>query len=483
MQTRPSGTRPSPHATSAASRTNGSAVRRVVARAKVVQQVASGGIDVVSLLGVYVVLLMIVPSRIVLPGLGSIGTFANIYALMALMWLGASWLMRRVTPLSGTWPPRFAVGFFSIAVLLSYVAYARRGGTGLETNAADRGLIQLVAWISLVLLASSVRSEERLNKLLRLIVRCAAIIAVIGIIEFFLRRDILGWVQIPGLDATTVTLGSMTRGDFTRPYSTAIHPLEFATTLATILPFAIQQAFYRLDVSRLQRWLPVGLITIATLMTVSRTAVIGVAVALIVLVPTWSSQRRWPTFALLVVGLGMVKVAIPGLIGTLFALFSTLLNGGDSSTQARTGDYADVFGYVALTPWTGRGFGTFLPVLYRYTDNMYLLALVEMGVVGVLAIFVLMGTMLHCAGAGRRRFTEPRLRELGQSFTASAAVLLVCTATFDTLSFPQVSGLFFMLLGLSGVYLGLARQHQAAGWLSPAAVNPTLIPTPSESSR
>ena len=33
-------------------------------------------------------------------------------------------------------------------------------------------------------------------------------------------------------------------------------------------------------------------------------------------------------------------------------------------------------------PLFGRGFGTFLPELYRYIDNTYLLGLVEFGIVG-----------------------------------------------------------------------------------------------------
>ncbi len=434
---------------------------RVVARAKVVQR-AKSGLDVATVLSIYVVLLLLVPSRIVLPGLGSIGTPANLFALLALMWFVAGWLMRRgIEPLPGVGVPRFAIGFFAVAVLLSYVALARRGGSGLEINAGDRSLIQLAAWVSLVLLASSVRSMDRLERLLRLVIRCASIAAVVGIIEFFLRRDILAWIQIPGME-TAVVLGNMVRGSFTRPHSTAIHPLEFATTLAVILPFAIYQAFHRTDTGRLQRWMPVALISLATLMTVSRTAVIGIAVALLVLVPTWSSKRRWPTLVLLVVGLGMLKVAIPGLLSTIYQLFATVFNGGDSSTKARTGNYSDVFAYVAQSPWTGRGFQTFLPSLYRYTDNMYLLGLVEMGAIGVTAILVLYLAILHCGGSGRRRFTDPRMRELGQSFTAASAVLLVCTATFDTLSFPQVSGLLFMLLGLAGVYLGMAKRQEAS---------------------
>lgn len=143
-------------------------------------------------------------------------------------------------------------------------------------------------------------------------------------------------------------------------------------------------------------------------------------------------------------------------------MFTAWFNGTDSSANARVMDYEDVFGFVAERPWAGMGFGTFLPSLYRYTDNMYLLALVEMGIIGVSALLVLFFTLLHCAGAARRRLLHPVDRELALSFVACGAVVMVCTATFDTLSFPMVSGLFFLVLGLSGAYLGIAMRKVEA---------------------
>jgi O-antigen ligase len=120
-----------------------------------------------------------------------------------------------------------------------------------------------------------------------------------------------------------------------------------------------------------------------------------------------------------------------------------------------------VSSYLAERPWTGRGPGTFLPLLYRYTDNQYLLALLELGVVGVVAIVALYVVMVHCGGAGRRRFADPARRETGQGFVAVGFVMLVVTVTFDTLSFPMVAGSTFLMLGLSGAYLGVARGEQA----------------------
>lgn len=428
---------------------------RASARARVRQ----GGLHPATVLTVYVVLLVLVPSRLVVGGLGAVGTAANIWALLALLWVTGSWFTRRIQPLAGSRVSRAVMVPLGVAVLCAYVACARRDASGLEVNAADRGVILLAAWWGVVLIASAVDDLRRLKRLLRVLVRCATVVAGIAVAEFFTNSDLLAWLVIPGMDSSG-TGAVMTRGAFIRPTSTASHPLELATVLAMILPFAIQQAFdpeTRGGVVR--RWGPVALIAVGSLATVSRSAVIGVAIVVAILFPTWSSRRRWPALGFLVVALGLLKVAIPGFLSTIITMFTGWFNGTDTSTQARVMDYNDVLAFVALRPWTGMGFGTFLPTIYRYTDNMYLLALVEMGVFGVAALLILYVGMLHNGGAARRRFADPVNRELALSFVAAGVVILVCTATFDTLSFPMVSGLFFLLLGLSGALLGLARQE------------------------
>jgi hypothetical protein len=76
---------------------------------------------------------------------------------------------------------------------------------------------------------------------------------------------------------------------------------------------------------------------------------------------------------------------------------------------------------------------------------------------------------MHCGGAGRRRFSEDYQKETGQAFVAGALVTLVASATFDTLSFPMFSGSFFLLLGCSGAYYGIAKQELRANRGRPVA--------------
>ncbi|MFU8875993.1 O-antigen ligase family protein [Micromonospora sp. SL4-19] len=411
-----------------------------------------------SLLTLYVVLLMLVPSRLVFPGIGASGTVANLFVLVGLVWFLASWLMRRIKSAPFTRPPRLALLGIAVAVLLSYIAAARRDADPLEVSAADRGLIQLLVWTSIVLLATSVRDYDHIDRVLRIFVRCCTVIAAVAIGEFVLGMSLTAWIQIPGMSSGPQEL--VTRGAFVRPTATAANTLELAAVLATALPFALKQAFHGGERGALRRWLPVALIAMGAITTVSRTSVVGLVVVMLVLLPTWSARRAGGTLAVVLPALAVARVVLPGLAVTIIGLFTAMFDGGDNSTQSRTATSASVNAYIAERPWTGRGFGTFLPLIYRYTDNQYLLALLEMGVVGVLSIVVIYVTTLHCGGAGRRRFTDPARRETGQGFVAVGFVMLVVTFTFDTLSFPMVAGTTFLFLGLSGAYLGIARTEE-----------------------
>ncbi|MEV0899932.1 O-antigen ligase family protein [Actinoplanes sp. NPDC049802] len=413
-----------------------------------------------SLLAVYIVLLLVLPARLVVESIGASGTVANLFLLATLLWFGVSWLMRRASTAPGTRLPRLALFGYCVAVLLAYVAVGRRDADVMEYSAADRALLQLLIWLPLVLLATSLTEYRQIDRLLRLYVRLCAAMAALAMLEFVFKMSLTSWIVIPGL-ANNAQAELISRGDFVRPIATASNTLELASTLVIALPFAIQQAFHGEGRNTWRRWVPVALISLAAMMTVSRTSVIGLVIVLLALMPTWPAERVGKTFLVLIPALGVTRVVVPGLLGTLIGLFSAMLDGGDNSTQSREATSAEVDEFLAGYEWFGRGPGTFLPDLYRYTDNQYLLARLEIGVVGLIAILAIYVTIIHCGGAGRRRCTDPARRETGQGFVAVGFVLLVVTATFDTLSFPIVAGSTFLMLGLSGAYLGVARREQA----------------------
>lgn len=421
-------------------------------------------LDATTILTGYLALAFFIPSNLTLPALGGVGTPANVFALLGLLWYVASWLTGRIVPAPGTRGPRLVMCLLSAAVLMAYLADATRGGSHEEILGADRGLIGLLVWVSLVVLASAgIQDRDRLDTLLRRLVVMGTVVAAIGYYDFFASTNIADSISIPGLHASVAQISAMDRGSFTRPRSTTAHPLEFGGMLAILVPFAVHQAFdpVRRHAGALRRWAPVAVMGGALPLTVSRTSIIGAALVVLVMVPRWKPQRRWTAIGLLVASVGVFKVLVPGLIGTITTLFSTFLSNSDSSTQARTVKYSAIVPYLRERPLFGRGFGTFTPDLYFFTDNQYMLTLAETGLLGAVALLALFAAGIHHGGAVRRLAVGESDRELGQAFLASAVVGLVISATFDALSFPMFAGMFFLTLGAGGSCLGFVRRQAA----------------------
>ncbi|WP_405437462.1 O-antigen ligase family protein [Streptomyces avidinii] len=418
-------------------------------------------LDATALLSCYLALAFFIPSNLTLPGMGGVGTPANVFALLCLFWYLAAWITGRILPAPGTRLPRVVMCLLAFSVLGSYLANAMRGSSHKEVLAADRGLIGLLVWVSLVVLVSAgIQDRERLDVLLRRAVVMGTVVAAVGFYDFFTATNIADSISIPGLKSSVAQITTLDRGSFTRPRSTTAQPLEFGGMLAILLPFAVQQAFdpVRRHLRAWRRWGPVVLMGGALPLTVSRTSIIGALIVVLVMVLRWKPERRWAAIGLLMGSVACFKVIIPGLIGTITALFASFLTNSDSSTQARTVKYSAIVPYLDERPLFGRGFGTFLPELFFFTDNQYMLTLAEMGLVGLLALLVLLFTGIHQGGAIRRLARTESDRELGQAFFASALVSLVIAATFDALSFPMFAGVFFLTIAAGGSYLGFIRR-------------------------
>jgi O-antigen ligase len=327
----------------------------------------------------------------------------------------------------------------------------------LEKNAADRGLIFVFGWLGvLVLTADGITSMTRLTTLLRRVVFGATAMGALGMIQFFTRLDAAMYIKIPGLVTLVPYTDLLSRGALNRPSATASHPIEFGAVLAISLPLAIHQARFAPPGQRLRRWLQVAVIGATAPMTVSRSAMLGLAMVAIVILPTWKRRERWVAYgAILTAGVAM-WATVHGLVGTITGLFSAI--GTDSSTESRTKAYSAAGSYIAQHPWLGRGLGTFLPQTYFYIDNQYLTSLVETGIIGLLALLALLLTGWTTARAARRMTADPEARHLAQCLAACAAVATVSFATYDALSFSRAAGLTFLLLGCAGALWRLLRE-------------------------
>jgi polysaccharide biosynthesis protein PslJ len=416
--------------------------------------------DAVSLITVYVIFLMAIPSRYTFAPLGGAGAPSTILGVILLV----VYLLRWVHPDSDIGsvrqPLRVATLVIFCAFVASYVAANLHKLSGTEQNGADRGLIMVFGWVGvLVFTADSVSSKERLDTLLRRIVFGATAMAVLGMIQFFSGLDLAKYIVIPGLEANQPYTDVILRGSYNRPSATAIHPIEFGFVLASVLPIAIHRARFAPKDQKLKRWIQVFLIALTLPLTVSRSAILGLAVVMVVILPVWPSRDRWRAIGAILVGVLIIEASVPGLIKDLDSLFLSI--GSDSSTTSRTAAYSSAGPLIAQHPWFGGGFGTFLPSVYFYTDNQYLNSAIEVGLVGAAALAGLFITGWWTARSIRRRSTDPEIRHLGQCMAASCAVMLVVFGTFDALYFPMAAGMTFLLLGCVAALWRLTRETGA----------------------
>ncbi|MEU5878054.1 O-antigen ligase family protein [Spirillospora sp. NPDC047279] len=421
-----------------------------------------GQVDGVTVLSVFVVVLTMVPARFVVGPLGAAGTPAGVMAVLCLFWYLSAMITSRTSPIIGRQPVRTVAVVFTCAMLASYAAAMSRPMPGLEVNGADRGLILTAGWVGVALLAADgIPRLDRLEAVRRRLVMGGGVIAVLGGLQFFTGFDLAGHLAFPGLTTSTNYTSLLQREEFNRPMATATHPIEFGVVLAMLLPLAVHGAVFAPEGRKGRRWLVVALILMVLPMTVSRSAVLGMAVVCVVILPIWPAI--WRVVAIMVLGVLTValRALVPGLIGTLTSLVSSI--GTDSSTVARSSDYVVLGEAVAHRPWLGQGFGTYLPQSYRILDNQYLLSLVETGVVGLVALLTVLLSGWFLARSARRASTDPEVRHLAQCFAAAAAVAVFSFGTFDAFSFPMVANLAFLILGCCGALWRLTHDGSGGG--------------------
>ena len=418
--------------------------------------------DAVTMLTVYLVLLLAIPSGVTIDALGALGRPSLIWGLILMAWWMVSRLQARVhetTPLSH--PVRFAFVAFVVIVLISYAAAMLRGQPSDQLSPAFTALIRLLSWAGVLFVAADgVRTMNDLATMVRRIGIGAGLLAALGLLQFLTGQALVDFFgTIPGL---TMAGGIGQRAGVIRSSGTAIHPLEYATALNAALPLVIAAALSggfrsRHSAKALWWWLPVGLISISSLVAVSRSAIIGVAVAVLWMIPA-IPRRRLPA----ALGVGTVLAfgvfaAIPGLLSTTASLFSGAAS--DPSTVSRTTGLARVPEFMSTSPLIGSGFGTFLPRYYIF-DNQWVLIAIDLGILGLIAFTSIFVTGIWSALRAKRS-SEPGARLLGHALTASMFTIAVLFAFFDGLSFPIAGGVLFLLAGLCGSIHTITTPHRA----------------------
>ncbi|MBD5831673.1 O-antigen ligase family protein [Janibacter melonis] len=418
--------------------------------------------DGVTVLTICVVATLAIPSQFVVPGLGGVGTPATV------LWLGCGvwWAWERVhrersEPSS---PVVAALVVFLGVAAISFCSALARPAAAAETGVATMTLLVYTAWGGALLLAhDAIWDPARLVLLARRISVAGGALGVLGIIQFVTGRSWVDELQIPGLVPIRAISEGYMRNGFARPAGTAIHPIEYGAVLGMLIPIALSSALASSsgrDGSAWRRWWPTLSIATAIGVSSTRSALIGLLVALVVLAPTWDRvQRLWISVAI-VVGSIVVFVTVPGMVGTTLGLFSGL--DGDTSVRSRVDQYAVAGDYLSRDLYLGRGPGTFLP-RFRIFDNQYLLTAVEIGVIGLAALVALALVAIGCALVSYRRTIDQQVRIVVAGIGAGVVVGSVLLAFFDGFSFPMMPTVWFLLVGMAGASLRSTRvQHVTA---------------------
>lgn len=418
------------------------------------------GLDATAVLTVYLVLLCAIPSGLTFTALGSVGHPATLWALGAALWWGGSQVLRNVPEQTGVQPLRMAFFIFAAVALISYAWAMTRGIPSDEVLTATSGLVTIASWAGILLVANDgIATLARLRTLLRRIVTIGALLGLLGLLQFVTKRSLIDWISLPLMTLNSPDIsGLAARSGFVRASGTASHPLEYAVILCVALPIAIVMAFGNPKASLLRRWIPVLVLAAAAAISVSRSTLIGAAVAVIAILPTVSARARLLLIsgaALLLIGVGIV---IPGMFGTIVSLFSGLSS--NPSILSRTTGISLIVGFVSHSPVLGRSYSTFLPSYYIF-DDAYLLMSTELGIVGLLAFLALIVVALVVALRSKRLLRSRHDRQLAQALVASLIATSVLFAFFDGLSFPQAAGIFFLIIGMAGSLRRLAiRERQ-----------------------
>lgn len=415
----------------------------------------AGGVDLVTVLSWYVVLLLALPSRLTVGPLGGAGSPAALVGLGIGAWWVLDLLRRSETAPPSGHPVRRACLVAVACVGFSYVVAMSRAIAPGELSTADLGLVALASWTAVLVAAEDgITVQSRLDRLLRVMVMMAAAVAVLGLLQFLTGQQWVDRISVPGL-VTNQSLGDLgSRGSFNRPSGTALHPIEFGAVLTMMLPIAINLALTDAVRGAVRRWFPVAAISLAILLSISRSALICAVVAMVVVGARWAPQVRRAAAVATTGLLLVVFMTIPGMVGTLLGMFTSA--GSDTSTLSRVDSYSTAGRFIEVSPLFGRGFGTFLPS-YRILDNQYLLLLIEVGVAGTAAFLFLMAVGVVSALRARRLTTDFVAQQRAQSLAAAVAAGAVGLAFYDGFSFPMATGTLFLLLGVTGAQLRLAR--------------------------
>lgn len=394
----------------------------------------------------YLVVLMAVPAVLVVAALGTAGSPSTVLSLCGFGWWGWHHLHRHLRVPPAPHRVRLALVAVLLATLAAYANAMSQPMPADELTPADSGLLRIVGLCGIALVAcDGLLTLAQYRAVVRRLVLVVAAAATLGIVQQITGELWVDRISVPGLSGTVVgDLGQ--RAGLARPSATSTHPIEFGVVLSTTLPLAVVTA----QRAARHRWLYLLAflaISIAIMMTISRSAIVCSAVGITVLASQWSMWGRLKLVFVAGLLFSVVYVTSPGVLGTIGNLFVGASE--DASVESRTDSYSVAWAFIERNPVLGRGPGTFLPQ-YWILDNQYLGLMIEIGIVGCAAVVLLFLVAARSAGRAARAARSDADRDFARGLQAAVLAGAFGFAFFDTLAFPQSAGVLMLVAGLCG---------------------------------
>jgi hypothetical protein len=416
------------------------------------------------MLSVYLVLLCFIPSTLAVGPLGSLGRPANLWGLVLAFWWGLYRLQASSrTPRAPHAPVRLMFGVLFVVALVSFAAAMLRGQPSDQIKPAISSVLRLVSLAGVLFVAiDGIRVRKDLRRVVDMLVYCATGLALLGMAQFLTGQQLVDRLPIPGLTAID-SGGAQVRGSFIRAAGTATNPLEYAVVLGVAFPVALAFALRAprpgtTGAGRAMRCFPLAAITLAFLLSGSRSALLGLAVAVLCMLPRLRPQlRRWVIVGGVVLVVALAAAA-PSMFRTMLEQFMGVSD--DPSAQSRTNALAKAPGFIAASPFVGTGYGTFLSRYYIF-DNAWVLMTVELGIIGVAAFAGLCASAAWSGLHLRKVAVDNEIRVLGHALATSVITASVMFFGFDGMSFAISGGMLFCCLGLCAAARTVAASERA----------------------
>jgi O-antigen ligase len=347
---------------------------------------------------------------------------------------------------------------YFVATLMLFASTSLNAVGGPDVGAKNRALAGALVLCGVAVAAAQfLRTRREVNLLIGAIVFGGALLGLIGLIQYITDVDITPYVHPPGFSVDRTAAFIYDRAGVSRVAATARHPIEFGLACAVALPLALHlSAFGRTATARLGARTAGLLLAAGVALSLARSAILALAVAAIIFVPSWAPERRWKVVGATALLVLVLSALAPTITDTIQDLVAGRTGQGSSEVRSQASDEA--FELIADRPVWGRGYGAVQREIEQPLDNQYLTSGVEGGAVALGAVVIITFSGVLAAWRARRQARDPAGKDLAMSLLASIVAFAVGGVALNTFIFPMIAGLGFLCIGTAGALARLTAR-------------------------